>query len=54
MFGDIGHGLIMFLAALWMVWKEKSLQAQRINNEVSTSFRRLLLLFRFAALAARR
>jgi V-type H+-transporting ATPase subunit a len=34
MFGDFGHGIIMFLAALYMVLKEKSLIAAKIKNEV--------------------
>ena len=34
MFGDFGHGLLMFLFGLFLVVKEKNLIAQKINNEV--------------------
>lgn len=34
MFGDMGHGLIMFLAALYFVVREKQLEAARIKDEV--------------------
>lgn len=34
MFGDIGHGTIMLLAALWMVLWERSLEAKRIKSEI--------------------
>lgn len=34
MFGDLGHGIIMFLAGLWMVLREKNLTARNIKDEV--------------------
>ncbi|KAK3612173.1 hypothetical protein CHS0354_016558 [Potamilus streckersoni] len=34
MFGDTGHGTIMFLFALYMVIREKALQARKIENEI--------------------
>ena len=34
MFGDIGHGLIMFLFALYLVLREKHFQAKKNDNEV--------------------
>lgn len=36
MFGDIGHGLIMFLAALYMVLKEKELA--KVKDEIFSMF----------------
>jgi len=36
MFGDIGHGILMFLAALVICVKEK--QLAKVNNEVSFYF----------------
>ncbi|KAK3785191.1 hypothetical protein RRG08_008530 [Elysia crispata] len=38
MFGDMGHGLIMFLFALFLVLKEKQLQAKKIQNEIFSTF----------------
>lgn len=34
MFGDTGHGFIMFLFGLWMLIREKQLIAKKIDNEV--------------------
>uniref|UniRef100_A0A914LFI3 V-type proton ATPase subunit a n=1 Tax=Meloidogyne incognita TaxID=6306 RepID=A0A914LFI3_MELIC len=38
MFGDLGHGLIMFLFGLYLVLKEKRLEAARINDEIFQIF----------------
>ncbi|KAK2155312.1 hypothetical protein LSH36_243g04002 [Paralvinella palmiformis] len=38
MFGDMGHGFIMFLFALWMVLKEKSLGAKKGDDEIWNMF----------------
>lgn len=38
MFGDLGHGLIMTLFAVWMVVWEKPLAAKKIKNEIWTIF----------------
>ena len=42
MFGDIGHGLIILFAALYMIMNEKK-WAKEALDEVSNSFRKLLL-----------
>ncbi|XP_076455849.1 V-type proton ATPase 116 kDa subunit a 1-like isoform X1 [Babylonia areolata] len=38
MFGDMGHGLIMFTFALYIVLKEKQLGARRIEDEIFKTF----------------
>lgn len=47
MFGDCGHGMVMLMAALWMVLNERHLLAQRSTNEIWNTFfngRYLILL----------
>ncbi|KAF3819392.1 hypothetical protein GH733_013542 [Mirounga leonina] len=47
MFGDCGHGVVMLLAALWMVLNERRLLSQKTNNEIWNTFfhgRYLILL----------
>lgn len=34
MFGDVGHGILMTMAALWMVLEEKDPKLKKNNNEV--------------------
>merc|ERR1719309_1225564 len=38
MFGDAGHGLIMFSFALWMIIAEKSLEKKREISEIFNIF----------------
>ena len=38
MFGDLGHGFLMFLFAFYCVMNEKRFLAAKSNNEVSTQF----------------
>lgn len=47
MFGDVGHGLLMFLFALWMVLVENRPAMKKIQNEIGQMFfegRYLILL----------
>nr|XP_008249312.2 V-type proton ATPase 116 kDa subunit a 4 [Oryctolagus cuniculus]XP_051691597.1 V-type proton ATPase 116 kDa subunit a 4 [Oryctolagus cuniculus]XP_051691598.1 V-type proton ATPase 116 kDa subunit a 4 [Oryctolagus cuniculus] len=47
MFGDCGHGIVMFLVALWMVLNERRLLAQKSSSEIWNTFfhgRYLILL----------
>lgn len=36
MFGDVGHGLLMSLAGLWMVLEEKDPKMRKNTNEVTS------------------
>ena len=38
MFGDAGHGLIMALAAAYLIWKEIKIKALNSRNEIFTTF----------------
>ncbi|CAD5226514.1 unnamed protein product [Bursaphelenchus xylophilus] len=38
MFGDLGHGILMFLAGLFLVVREKNLEARQIRDEIFTMF----------------
>ncbi|KAI6183007.1 V-type proton ATPase subunit a [Aphelenchoides bicaudatus] len=38
MFGDVGHGIIMFVAALFLILKEKKLEAAKIRDEIFQTF----------------
>ncbi|VDN21784.1 unnamed protein product [Gongylonema pulchrum] len=38
MFGDCGHGLIMLLCAMFFIYREKQLEAARINDEIFKTF----------------
>jgi V-type H+-transporting ATPase subunit a len=46
MFGDVGHGFLLFLFAVLLVWKEKQLAAIKLNELIDTCFggRYVLLL----------
>lgn len=50
MFGDLGHGALMAAFGLWMVLKEKPLQAKKIDSEIWNIFfggRYIILLMGF-------
>lgn len=38
MFGDAGHGLLMFLAGFALVWKEQQIIASKSSNEIFNMF----------------
>ena len=38
MFGDVGHGILMLLFALWMVLSEKSMLKQPMNEIMEMAF----------------
>ncbi|VDN04264.1 unnamed protein product [Thelazia callipaeda] len=38
MFGDLGHGILMLIAGLWMVLREKNLASRNIKDEIFNTF----------------
>eukprot|EP00479_Gromia_sphaerica_P013412 TRINITY_DN7467_c0_g1_i1.p2 TRINITY_DN7467_c0_g1~~TRINITY_DN7467_c0_g1_i1.p2 ORF type:complete len:73 (+),score=11.23 TRINITY_DN7467_c0_g1_i1:310-528(+) len=46
MYGDVFHGSCVFLYALYLIYKEKSMEKQRLNDFVGAAFygRYMLLL----------
>jgi len=44
MFGDLGHGMVMSLFALWMVLTEKKQKKKRTSNEVGNEHLASLLM----------
>uniref|UniRef100_A0A914ECH5 V-type proton ATPase subunit a n=1 Tax=Acrobeloides nanus TaxID=290746 RepID=A0A914ECH5_9BILA len=38
MFGDLGHGILMFLAGLYLVLREKNLEQRQIRDEIFNMF----------------
>lgn len=45
MFGDLGHGLLMFLFAAFLVLREKPLAAKKTDNEVCKNKYKSLKMF---------
>ncbi len=38
MFGDMGHGVLMLMFALWMVWREKQLGKKDLGDILGMMF----------------
>lgn len=47
MFGDVGHGLLMALGALWMVLEEKDPKLKNNNNEVTVPLHCLYIVLEY-------
>lgn len=47
MFGDIGHGLLMFLFAAYLVLREKPLAAKKSDNEVCKKNYKIFYKFKY-------
>lgn len=47
MFGDVGHGLLMALGALWMVLEEKDPKLKNNNNEVTVPLYYLYIVLEY-------